>query len=303
MATSKPLPPILDIQAKMHGLLCSPQAKFLAQLTLLESQLTEHLSVNSDRVLITLINHASTELHQYSSTHAMLVMAFSHLGGLQIPSWDDSMRRTARLAALTMNISMMELQDRLSQQMHPLSDEQKREIASHPARSEEKLRSLGCTDTMWLEVVRRHHEAEPRLFSEREPVSQIARLIQRADVFASRISPRKTRSALSAAAAAQAAYLGEDHNPDEAGAALIKAVGIYPPGCWVGLANGELAVVLRRGEKAHCPMVAAFVGPDGIPLITPCLRDTSDPVCGVSVSLAPGKIKYRPALNTLLRML
>jgi len=287
----------------MHSLLCSPQANFLEQLTLLDSQLTEHLSVNCDRVLITLVSHASNELHQYSSTHAMLDMALSHLGGLQISAWDDAMRKTARLASLTMNISMMELQDRLSQQIQPLSEEQKAEIASHPARSEEKLRVLGCADALWLEVVRRHHEAEPRLFSERKPVSQLARLIQRADVFASRISPRKSRSALSAAAAAQAAYLGEDHNPDEVGAALIKAVGIYPPGCWVGLANGELAVVLKRGEKAHCPLVAAFVGPDGIPLITPRTRDTSDPACGVSVSLAPGKIKYRPSLNTLLRML
>lgn len=303
MATSKSLPPVLDIQARMHGLLYSPQANFLPHLALLESQLTEHLSANSDHVLITLVSHASIELHQYSSTHAMLVMALSHLGGLQISAWDDAMRKTARLAALTMNISMMELQDRLSQQVHPLSDEQKAEIASHPAHSEEKLRSLGCNDPLWLEVVRRHHEAEPGMFSGREPVSQIARLIQRADVFASRISPRKTRSALSAAAAAQATYLGEDQNPDEAGAALIKAVGIYPPGCWVGLTNGELAVVLKRGEKAHCPMVAAFVGRDGIPLVTPVLRDTSDPVYDVSVSLAPGKIKYHPPLNTLLRML
>jgi hypothetical protein len=213
------------------------------------------------------------------------------------------MRQATRFAALTMNISMVELQDHLTQQMSALTEEQKEKIASHPARSEEILRSLGCTDALWLESVRRHHDAEPGMLAERSSAAQIARLIQRADVFASRISPRKGRAALSASAAAQVAYLDEAHNPDEAGAALIKAVGIYPPGCWVGLANGELGMVLKRGEKAHCPLVAALVGPDGIPLATPRRRDTNLAMYGVSVSLPPGKIKFRPLLSNLLRML
>lgn len=304
MSISKKLTPLLDLQLKLHGLLKRPEpANFLAQLTLIESQLVEHLTASSDGVLLTLVDFASKELHQYSSTHAMLVTAISHLGGMQIESWDEAMRQALRFAALTMNISMMDLQDTLSQQTSALTDDQKTLIASHPVRSEELLRSLGCAEALWLESVRRHHEAEPGALAVRQPASQIARMIQRADVFASRISPRKGRAALSASAAAQVAYLGEDHNPDEAGAALIKAVGIYPPGCWVGLSNGELAMVLKRGEKAHCPLVAALVGPDGLPLATPRLRDTQHTPYGISVSLAPDKIKFRPNLDTLLRML
>jgi HD-GYP domain-containing protein (c-di-GMP phosphodiesterase class II) len=233
----------------------------------------------------------------------MLVAALCHLGGAQLTDWDDAMRQATRFAALTMNISMAELQDNLSLQTSPLTAEQRADVASHPARSEELLRSLGCTEELWLESVRRHHEAEPGTLAARRPASQIARLIQRADLFASRLSPRKGRVALSASAAAQVAYLGEDHNPDQAGAALIKAVGIYPPGCWVGLGNGELAIVLKRGEKAHCPLVAALVGPDGLPLATPRLRDTQSTLYGISVSLAPDKIKFRPRLDTLLHML
>jgi HD-GYP domain-containing protein (c-di-GMP phosphodiesterase class II) len=301
MATNKKLPLLLDLQLKIHGLLKRPDpANFLTQLTQLESQLVEHLNANSDGVLLTLVNHASTEIHQYSSTHALLVMALSHLGSAQIADWDDARRQALRFAALTMNISMMDLQDILSQQTSALSEDQKVQVASHPVRSEELLKSLGCTDALWLESVRRHHEAEPGGLQARQPASQIARMIQRADMFASRISPRKGRAALSAA---QVAYLGEDHNPDEAGAALIKAVGIYPPGCWVGLSNGELAMVLKRGEKAHCPLVAALVGSDGLPMVSPRLRDTQDTRHGISVSLAPDKIKYRPSLEVLLRML
>jgi len=301
---SKKLPPLLDLQLKLHGLLKRPeQDNFLPQLTLLEGQFIEHLSTNSDGVLLTLVDFASKEVHQYSSTHAMLVMALSHLGGAHIDAWDEPLRQASRFAALTMNISMMELQDTLSQQTSPLTEEQKSLIASHPVRSEELLRSLGCTDALWLESVRRHHEAEPGALATRQPASQIARLIQRADVFASRISPRKGRAALSASAAAQVAYLDEDHNPDETGAVLIKAVGIYPPGCWVGLSSGEIAIVLKRGQKAHCPLVAALIGPDGLPLSAPRLRDTQDTKYGISVSLAPDKIKLRPHLDALLRML
>ncbi|HEY8102216.1 MAG TPA: hypothetical protein VIF82_15845 [Burkholderiaceae bacterium] len=304
MSISKKLPPLLDLQLKLHGLLKRPEpANFLSQLTLLESQLVEHLATSSDGVLLTLVDFASKELQQYSSTHAMLVTTLSHLGGMQIESWDEAQRQALRFAAMTMNISMMDLQDTLSQQSSALTDEQKTQIASHPIRSEEMLRSLGCTEALWLESVRRHHEAEPGALAARQPASQIARMIQRADVFASRISPRKNRAALSASAAAQVAYLDEKHNPDEAGAALIKAVGIYPPGCWVGLGSGEIAMVLKRGEKAHCPLVAALVGSDGLPLAMPRLRDTQQAPYGISVSIAPDKIKFRPRLDTLLHML
>lgn len=304
MPISRKLPSLLDLQLKLHGLLRRPDPNnFLPQITLLESQLVEHLTANSDAVLLTLVDFASTEIHQYSSAHAMLVTALCHLGGTQVGEWDEAWLQALRFSALTMNISMTELQDALCQQSSPLTEDQKTEIASHPARSEELLRSLGCTEALWLESVRRHHEASPGGFTARQPASQIARLIQRADIFASRLSPRKGRAALSASAAAQVAYLDEERNPDEAGAALIKAIGIYPPGCWVGLGNGEIGMVLRRGEKAHCPMVAALIGPDGIPLAIPKLRDTQNAPYGISVSLPPDKIKFHPQLSNLLRML
>ena len=296
-------PTLLDLQLKMHFLLTQPKPEiFLAQLVILEGQLVEHLSSNPDKALLTLVHLASTELRQYSSIHAMLVMALCHLSAEQLKDWGDDRRQAIRYAALTMNISMTELQDNLAQRNAALTAAEKSEIASHSLRSEELLRSFGCTDELWLATVLRHHEAKPGSLAQREPASQLARLIQRADIFASRISPRKERSALSASAAAQMAYLGEDRVADEAGAALIKAIGIYPPGCWVGLANGELAIVLKRGEKAHCPFVAALVQANGLPLTSPRLRDTRVPEFGINVSLAPDRVKFKPSLESLLRL-
>ncbi|MDO8958746.1 MAG: hypothetical protein Q7U85_03320 [Rhodocyclaceae bacterium] len=298
----KVLTSLLDLQLRLNGLLKRPEKEsFLQRLGEFDQEMVEHIDADADRVLLTLIDRSSTELHQYSSTHAMLVMVLCQMSRTLIAAGEDQVHQSMRLAALTMNISIVGLQDELSQQLAQLSADQKERIASHSAQSEELLRSsLGCTEPLWLESVRRHHDAIPGALSERTPAERIARLIQRADLFAARISPRKTRPAMSAAAAAQVAYLGEDGKPDEAGAALIKAIGIYPPGCWVGLGNGELAIVLRRGAKAHCPVVAALLGPDGMPLPIARVRDTEIERYGIRASLPPGKIKFRPHLATLL---
>lgn len=302
MPQSKALTPLLDLQLRLNGLLRRPEKEsFLQHLGELDQEMVEHIDADADHVLLTLIDRSSTELHQYSSTHAMLVMVLCQMSRTLIAAGEDQVHQSMRLAALTMNISIVDLQDELSQQLAQLSTDQKERIVSHSAQSEDLLRSsLGCTEPLWLESVKRHHDAIPGALSERTPAERIARLIQRADLFAARISPRKTRPAMSAAAAAQVAYLGEDGKPDEAGAALIKAIGIYPPGCWVGLGNGELAMVLRRGVKAHCPVVAALLGPDGMPLPAPRVRDTEIVLYGIRASLPPGKIKFRPHLATLL---
>jgi len=86
------------------------------------------------------------------------------------------------------------------------------------------------------------------------------------------MSPRRTRKAMSATGAAKGTYFDENGKPDEAGAAVIKAVGLYPPGSFVHLQNGETGVVLNRGERANVPTVGSTVRPDGIPYSQPMQR-------------------------------
>lgn len=61
----------------------------------------------------------------------------------------------------------------------------------------------------------------------------MARLIQRADLFGARIAPRVGREPMSATSAMKACYYDETKAVDETGAALVKTLGIYPPGAWV----------------------------------------------------------------------
>ena len=107
---------------------------------------------------------------------------------------------------------------------------------------------------------------------------------------------------MSATAAARATYLDENQAPDEAGAAIIKALGIYPPGCFVQLASGELGVVLKRGIRANEPRVASVMGRSGAPLGEPIVRDTRLKAHEVKAGVAPKDVRVRVTASKLLPM-
>jgi hypothetical protein len=130
----------------------------------------------------------------------------------------------------------------------------------------------------------------------------MARLLRRVDIYGARISPRRNRRALSAAQAARAVYLDELQQPDEAGAALIKAIGLYPPGSLVRLTSGEEGMVLKRGHSASEPLVAALVGRSGTPLTAPVLRDTRLAAQAITASLAPHEMRLRIHMDAMLKL-
>ena len=130
---------------------------------------------------------------------------------------------------------------------------------------------------------------------------QMARLIQRLDQLIAAQSLRAHQQALASAVAARQIYKDENDQPDTFGAAAIKALGIYPPGTLVRLANAELAVVLRRGLKANQPLVAA-VAHDGDVRRTmrPQLRDTSQADFAVTGALTHAELNVQLDLGALL---
>ena len=136
----------------------------------------------------------------------------------------------------------------------------------------------------------------------RSPEELIARLIRRADRYAARLSPRKSRPASSAAAAAQVALLDEGGHTDEAGQALIRTLGLYPPGVWVKLQCGEIAMVLRRSPVAKAPVVVSVVSRTGMPLAVPTLRNTKLPDFEVTGAVPSAQVKVRPNLDALEKM-
>ena len=188
----------------------------------------------------------------------------------EVLQWSPERVRQLGCAALSMNIAMTGLQDQLAQQLDSLSGPQISAIESHAGDSQALLRSLGVEDPVWLEAVRLHHQRTPGPLAHKNEAEQLARLMQRADVFGARIAPRASRTPMPVTAAMQASYYDEERQVDEAGAALVKALGVYPPGCLVRLASQEVAVVLRRGPTATTPRVAVVISRTGLP--TGCLQ-------------------------------
>jgi hypothetical protein len=113
-------------------------------------------------------------------------------------------------------------------------------------------------------------------------------------MFSAMMRRRRARTPMSPVQAAKEACLGADGRPDEIGAALLKAVGLYPPGSFVELSSGEVGVVISRGRRANLPLVASLVAPSGAPMGEPVLRDTVEQRYAVKGAVPSVRVKVRP---------
>jgi hypothetical protein len=124
-------------------------------------------------------------------------------------------------------------------------------------------------------MVEQHHERPdgsgyPRRL---HTVVDDALALRHADVFTAKISPRANRAALPTQQAARELFADDNGGP--LAGALIKEFGIYPPGDFVKLRSGELAVVIRRGANAKEPLVASITDRSGEPTVNTLRRDTA----------------------------
>jgi hypothetical protein len=96
--------------------------------------------------------------------------------------------------------------------------------------------------------------------------------------------------------------LDEGGHGDETGQALIRTLGLYPPGTWVKLACGEIALVVKRTASFKEPAVISLVSRTGMPLSVPALRNTKLPNYEVAGAVAPSMVKVRPNLDQMEKM-
>jgi HD-GYP domain-containing protein (c-di-GMP phosphodiesterase class II) len=291
----------LDLQEAANTLLRDTQpATFQERLARLLRQLQRHSLRNPDSALFALIYLSATDTRLYSATHAMLVSVMGVLAARDVLNWPAQDQALVAQAALTMNVSMTDLQDRLALQAEPLTATQRAAIQGHAEASAQVLRGMGIGDTDWLDVVRTHHTQSPGPLDSRSRSQRIARLIQRADMFAARLAPRAGRIPVTPAAAMQACYFDENKAIDEAGAALIKAVGIHQPGSFVRLATDEIAVVIKRGANTTTPRVAVLVNRAGLATVEPTIRETSVREHRILASVPHRDVKVKLNLERLL---
>jgi hypothetical protein len=250
-----------------------------------------------------LFQHAAHSVEQYSTHHALLCANICERVG-RLLGWPDADLLSLARAATTMNVAMLQLQDLLAQQSGALRPEQRARIEHHAEHGARLLADAGVTDPLWLEVVRLHDDpmlSERPLASLSKP-QRLARLLRLVDRFTAKVSRRGNRPPLSPLVAARDACVGMDGRPDEFGAAILKTVGMYPPGSYVKLASGEIGVVLRSGARTNQPVVAAFIGASGLPLTDPVLRDTSQRNREVLSAVPVAEIRVRVDQNRVLAL-
>ena len=116
------------------------------------------------------------------------------------------------------------------------------------------------------------------------------------------ISPRKSREGRSAPESVRTVMTGANAYNDEVGHALIRAVGLCPPGTYVTLDDKTLAIVVRRSERSNQPHVAVVTSPDGQVLPYPRLHRTIDGPPAILAALASSVVRLRLNHHMVLQL-
>lgn len=295
-----------QLQSQLHALLIDnqPDDKWLPRMTAVSARTLDLTRQHADALLFLVLQRAVRRYEHYSSRHALLCAMASVLCAEQLDLTDTQIH-SLMLAALTMNWSMTAMQDELTLRERTPSLDQRIRIDRHPELSARQLEAAGVQDRLCIDVVARHHQDGPveLRFAALSAADQLARVLRRLDVFFAKISPRLSRPGMPAPLAARAACLGPGGEPDEVGSAIIKVLGIYPPGTCVALANGELAMVLRRGLHASQPQVVSLTAAGGAAMLAPLRRDTAQPAYRITGTARPGDLRSAVALPDLLAMM
>lgn len=301
-------PDFLAYQVRLAALLHRPaRENFVLRLEQLQRELIFFVTKYPDACLASLVYLSARETQNYSALHALLVWAVVVITARQSLKWDPLIVESLGKAALTMNISMTGLQDQLALQKAPLDEWQWASIHTHAQDSQRQLQELGVEDPLWLDAVLHHGDRAPGPLTEKTMGQQLGRLIQRADVFAARLAPRINRNPLPVTMAMQASYLDETQQPDEAGSAMVMAMGIYAPGSFVKLATGEVAIVTRRqlvrpGVMGKHPVVAVVVNCNGLPAPVMKERDTHLSIYQIQGAVHASEVKVHIPLEKLVQL-
>ena len=282
----------------------SPGGDWLKRVIRAHRRVQQLGSHSPDGSLYYLVYLSSQPQNHYSSLHSLLVCLVCQAAA-RLLGWPRDWVQALGLSALTMNVTMTELQDTLGNSDITPTVEMRLEIEQHSMTAQELLKSSGVEDAIWTGAVRWHHswQHDHIAFEELSPPNKLARLLMRVDIFTARLSRRKNRGPMSPLQAAKRACIGPNGKLDEIGSALLKALGLYPPGTFVALANQEVGIVISRGSRADLPRVASLRGANGQPLPAPALRDTNTSMYRVIRSLRATEVNLVPNHDLMISMI
>jgi HD-GYP domain-containing protein (c-di-GMP phosphodiesterase class II) len=196
---------------------------------------------------------------------------------------DETAQLTIAAAALSMNLSSHDLQDRLHQTRGRAAEADIAELRKHPWHTAEALAKSGISDVRWLLAVSQHHE---NLDGSGYPfgisgsaITLEARVLRVADVWCAFLSHRHGRICRYPRTALRELFRRERGKLDDAVMlALRRLMGYYPPGTLVRLANRETAIVTRWFSGRTRPSyVVSLLRPSGNAVGRHQIRHTNHP--------------------------
>ncbi len=235
-----------------------------------------------------------SEEYDYTVRHPIKKAIVSELLGVK-KGIAQQRRRPMVQAALTGNISMVALQEQLSRQQGKPTEAQWEQIRQHPHQSAEFLQRAGVNDEQLLKFVREHHEKEdgsgyPNGLS-RDELELESLIISVADKYCAMLASRSYRTRSHSKDVLKEFLMGRGTEHDEELVlALIKEVSVYPPGTTVQLKNGEVGVVVRRGENPLQPIVNTVKSAKGQLYANVLPRDTAKPEFAISAVRPAGEL-------------
>lgn len=246
------------------------------ELEALGQQVVAQVERDVDVALFVTIRPSETRFALYALLHSLHAATVAVVLGRQL-DWSTEQKQHLVLGALTMNVSILELQAQMAAQQDPPTMRQRQIIRAHPESSAAMLQTAGVVDAEWLAMVREHHERPDGTGypTGSKTACEQAHALRVADVFTAKISTRAFRPAIPIQQAARQLFQEEQGGAMASG--MIKALGLYPPGDLVVLKSGEIAVVARRGPSATTPMVATLTNVQGQPIAATSMRDTAAP--------------------------
>jgi HD-GYP domain-containing protein (c-di-GMP phosphodiesterase class II) len=173
-------------------------------------------------------------------------------------------------AAMLHDVGKSKIPDEILYKADSLDDDERRLVERHPVLGAQILLENREATRMQIAAAFGHHlryagggyPALPNCGVS----SRMTALLKVCDVFEALTAVRPYKAAMSARAAYE--VMLQDRGSFEPGAfhALVRAIGLYPPGSRVLLSTGEHGVVVKAGVKIDRPLVRISHDPGGRPL-------------------------------------
>jgi hypothetical protein len=294
-----------DLEAGLGIVLSHPRSvqQFATRIEQYDRWMQNLIQYDTDVALYLLFQLAGHSPVGYSASHALVCGVLCHLLAQEIPL-PQTERDSLVHAALTMNIAMTGLQDQLANQRGRPTPEQELAVRSHEANGADLLHSLGITDALWLHTVRQHHqETSVREALVNLPAPQrLVHMLNVVDRYAAMISPRQSREGRSATESAKSLVTTPSAQNNQVGQALLRVVGLFPPGTFVQLDNATVGVVMRRRSDNRHPDVAIVLNDKGQRIRPPTLHTSLDGNPAISAALPASKVQEHLNHHLILQL-